>query len=182
VPRDEDTEVRTRPNVTSWIAGLAIAAGLWTTGRASAQTPAQTPPAQPAQTQPAAQTPPVAAPAPPPAEIYSYDPGGRRDPFVSLVARGTDLRPDNRPQGLGGMLINDITVRGIFKSEERIVAMLQAPDNRTYIVHVNDKLFDGFIKAITVDTVVFSQDVNDPLSLVKQREVRKPIRPLQEGK
>ena len=38
-------------------------------------------------------------------------------------------------------------------------------------------MFDGSVKAITPDTVVFSQDVNDPLSLVKQREVRKSIRP-----
>ena len=173
----------TRSNVTPWIAGLVVAGCLWTGGRASAQTPpAQPPPTPPAAAPPAGQTPPAAAPAPPPAEIYSYAPEGRRDPFVSLVARGADLRSDNRPEGLAGMLINDITVRGIFKTDERIVAMLQAPDNRTYIVHVNDRLFDGFIKAITVDTVVFSQDVNDPLSLVKQREVRKPIRPLQEGK
>ena len=38
-------------------------------------------------------------------------------------------------------------------------------------------MFDGTVKAITQDAVVFSQDVNDPLSLVKQREVRKAIRP-----
>ena len=162
----------TRSNVTSWTAGLVAAGCLLMGGRATAQIP----PAEPAQ------TPPAAAPAPPPAEVYTYDPDGRRDPFVSLVARGADLRSDSRPGGLGGLLINDITVRGTFKTPERIVAMLQAPDNRTYIVHVNDRLFDGSIKAITVDAVVFSQDVNDPLSLVKQREVRKPIRPLQEGK
>ncbi len=36
---------------------------------------------------------------------------------------------------------------------------------------------DGSIKSIAQDAVVFSQDVNDPLSLVKEREVRKTIRP-----
>lgn len=163
-----------------WIAGLAVVGCLWTGARAGAQTPPQTPPATPAETP--AQPAPTAAPAPPPAEVYTYNPDGRRDPFVSLVARGADLRPDSRPEGLGGLLINDITVRGIFQAPERITAMLEAPDDRTYIVHVNDRLFDGFIRAITLDSVVFSQDVNDPLSLVKQREVRKPIRPLQEGK
>jgi len=172
--------VSTRSNVTPWIAGLAVVGCLWTGGWAGAQTPPQTPPAQPAETP--AQPAPTAAPAPPPAEVYTYNPDGRRDPFVSLIARGADFRPDSRPEGLGGLLINDITVRGIFKAPERITAMLEAPDNRTYIVHVNDRLFDGIIRAITLDSVVFSQDVNDPLSLVKQREVRKPIRPLQEGK
>ena len=39
-------------------------------------------PAPPAAAAPAPVTP------PPPAEPYTYDPDGRRDPFVSLVARG----------------------------------------------------------------------------------------------
>ena len=38
------------------------------------------------------------------------------------------------------------------------------------------------MKAITADSVIFSQNVNDPLSLVKQREVRKYLRATQEGK
>jgi hypothetical protein len=36
---------------------------------------------------------------------------------------------------------------------------------------------DGSVKAITNDSVVFAQDVNDPLSMVKQKEVRKTVRP-----
>lgn len=158
----------------SWIVGLALAGGpLGVT--AAAQTPAgqaaKAPPARPA------------AQAPAPAEVYSYDPQGRRDPFVSLIARGGDVKTAGaRPEGVAGMMINDVTVRGIVKSGDDFVAMLQAPDTKTFIVHVNDRLFDGSIKAITMRAVVFSQEVNDPLSLVKQREVRKPIRPLQEGK
>ena len=56
------------------------------------------------------------------------------------------------------------------------IAMIQAPDNKTYIVRAGDKLMDGTVKSITQDSVIFSQDVNDPLSLVKQREVPKPVR------
>jgi len=49
-------------------------------------------------------------------------------------------------------------------------------------VHAGDKLYDGSIKLIASDAVVFSQDVNDPLSLVKQREIRKALRSTEEGK
>ena len=35
---------------------------------------------------------------------------------------------------------------------------------------------DGTVKSIVQDAVVFSQDVNDPLSLVKQKEIRKTLR------
>ena len=111
---------------------------------------------------------------------YSYDPAGRRDPFVSLTARGGDvpLAVGARPGGVPGLLVGEVTVKGIFKSPKGgFLALLQAPDGRTYSVKQGDKVFDGNVKAITQDTVVFSQDVNDPLSLVKQREVRKSIRP-----
>ena len=75
-----------------------------------------------------------------------------------------------------------MTLKGIVKSSRGLIAMVVAPDNKTYIVRPNDRLFDGTVRTITVDAVVFSQEVNDPLSLVKQREVRKPLRALQEGK
>ncbi len=74
--------------------------------------------------------------------------------------------------------MNEITVKGVLKSPKGgLIALVQSPDNRTYIMRAGDKVFDGTVKAITQDAVVFSQDVNDPLSLVKQREVRKAIRP-----
>jgi hypothetical protein len=111
---------------------------------------------------------------------YSYDPGGRRDPFVSLTGRGAEVTPvgSGRPSGLPGVLVNEVTLKGVFKSSKgAFIALLQTPDNKTYIVHPGDKVMDGSVKTITQDAVVFSQDVNDPLSLVKQREVRKTLRP-----
>lgn len=111
---------------------------------------------------------------------YTYDPAGRRDPFVSLLGRGGDLpaATGSRPAGLGGLLINEVTLKGVLKSGNGdFVALVQAPDSHTYIVHAGDKVLDGLVKTITQDAIVFSQDVNDPLSLVKQREVRKTIRP-----
>ena len=110
---------------------------------------------------------------------YSYDPAGRRDPFVSLLGRGGDVPVVGaRPQGLPGLLINEMTLKGVMRTPKGdFVALLQAPDNKSYIGHAGDKVLDGAIKTITAAEVVFTQDVNDPLSLVKQREVRKAIRP-----
>ena len=110
---------------------------------------------------------------------YSYDPAGRRDPFVSLSGRGGDVPAVGgaRPAGVPGLLVSEITLKGVLKSPKGLIALVQSPDNRTYIIRAGDKVFDGSVKAISADAVVFSQDVNDPLSLVKQREVRKAIRP-----
>jgi type IV pilus assembly protein PilP len=110
---------------------------------------------------------------------YSYDPSGRRDPFVSLLLGGTSTRPTGatRPAGLPGLLIGEVSVKGVLTSKGNFVAILQAADSKTYLAHMGDKVMDGAVKSITQDAVVFSQEVNDPLSLVKQREVRKTIRP-----
>jgi hypothetical protein len=143
---------------------------------------------QPPAGQPAAPAPPPSgqAPAPgastalPPTEgSYTYDPQGRRDPFVSLLNRGETLRPMGgmRPPGLPGLLIGEIAVKGIYKAKSGFVAIVQGADSKTYIAHPGDRVLDGTIKSIAQDAIVFSQDVNDPLSTVKQREVRKPIRP-----
>jgi Tfp pilus assembly protein PilP len=108
---------------------------------------------------------------------YVYEPSGRRDPFISLLGRGEDKRtPTVRPAGLSGLLIGEITVKGVVRDRTGFIAMLQAPDNKTYSVRVGDKLLDGTVKSINNEKVIFSQDVNDPLSLVKQREVPKPVR------
>lgn len=133
---------------------------------------------------PAAAAPGAAKPAGPPAQAlpivdpaYVYEPAGRRDPFVSLLGRGQEARPTTaRPPGLSGLLIGEITVKGVLKDRTGFLAMLQGPDNKTYNVRVGDKLLDGTVKSINQERVIFSQDVSDPLSLVKQREVPKPVR------
>jgi Tfp pilus assembly protein PilP len=121
---------------------------------------------------------------PPVPDVFTYNPEGRRDPFVSLLLRGGDMKPtrESRPDGLPGLLVSEISLRGILKDKTGFVAMVSGPDNKTHIIRGNDKVFDGTVKAITADSVIFSQDVNDPLSLVKQREVRKYLRATQEGK
>jgi hypothetical protein len=60
--------------------------------------------------------------------------------------------------------------------------MIQGPDNKTYIVHQGDKVADGSIKTISPQGLVVMQEVNDPLSLVKQREVTKLLRSLEGAK
>jgi Tfp pilus assembly protein PilP len=147
--------------------------------------PAQ-PPAPAPSPAPAAQTPPPpasAAPQPPPLETYVYRADGRRDPFLSLIGSGPDKSlTSRRGEGPSGMTLGEISVRGILQSRGSLVAMIQGPDNKTYIVHQGDKLLDGSIKTITPQGLIVIQEVNDPLSLVKQREVRKLLRSLEDAK
>lgn len=130
-------------------------------------------------TQPPSSQPPPPGATAAPAPAYSYDPAGRRDPFVSLVRRGsTDGggRQGRPAAGAGGLLTGEIVLKGIMQSQKAFVALVQGPDGKTHLVRVNDKLLDGSVRAITQDTLILMQDVNDPLSLTKQREVRLTLR------
>jgi type IV pilus assembly protein PilP len=178
-----------------FIALLSLSGAVVSTAADTPQAPA-TPPqtAAPPPQAPAAaaaapaQAPGAAAPADaskPPIvpENYTYDPGGRRDPFLSLLGSGTESRPvSKKGEGPAGMTVAEISVRGVMQSRSGLIAMVQGPDNRTYIVHPGDKLLDGAIKSITPQGLVIEQAVNDPLSVVKQREVRKLLRGLEDAK
>lgn len=134
----------------------------------------------------AAPTVPQAAPATPASGAgYSYDPEGRRDPFVSLLKGGTDTRSARSAggvEGIAGLSVDEISVRGVVAGRGGYIAMVQGPDNKTFLVRQNDRLLDGTVKTVTAQGLVVLQEVNDPLSLVKQKEIRKMLRGLEEGK
>jgi Tfp pilus assembly protein PilP len=144
--------------------------------------PATTPAAPPVATPAAPAAARAAAVAPP--TSFTYEAGGRRDPFISLANQGSDPRSEGRTryQGLAGLGVAEVNVKGIVLYERQLVAMVQAPDNRTYLVRPNDRMLDGSVLAVTSEAVVFVQQVNDPLSLVKQREIRKALRAPEEAK
>ena len=137
------------------------------------QAPAPTPTSTPAPSTPgAAGQPGVQA-------GFTYNPEGRRDPFLSLLRRGTTAQRGQitvRPPGLPGLGIGGVTLRGTVQSREGWVGVLQGSDEKTYIVRPGDKLYDGAVRSISQNEMVFLQEVNDPLSLEKQREVTKLLR------
>jgi Tfp pilus assembly protein PilP len=133
----------------------------------------------------AAATAQTATPAAPEGEDFSYNAEGRRDPFVSLTSRGTDqssLRSSQNLDGARALGVEEISVRGIVATGNGYVAMVQGPNGKTFVVRQNDRLLDGSVKSISAQAIVFLQDVSDPLSLVKEKEVRKLLRGLEEGK
>jgi hypothetical protein len=110
---------------------------------------------------------------------YSYDPGNRRDPFKSLL-----VAPDRpefhgpRPEGIPGLLIDEIDLTGIFRKGKTYVAQVKAANNpRSYLLREGDQLFDGDVVSINHTEVVFKQAVQDPTALKPFREVVKALKP-----
>ena len=110
-------------------------------------------------------------------EAYRYDPQGRRDPFQSLVGPAPKLQPGQRPAGIPGFLIDEMKLQGVVKTRQGLVAMINGPDNKGYLVHVGDKVLDGEVIRITTSSVVFRQEVNDPTRIERYREVVKDLTP-----
>ncbi len=110
---------------------------------------------------------------------YSYDPGNRRDPFKSLL-----VAPDRpefhgpRPEGIPGLLIDEVDLTGIFRKGGIYIAQVKAANNpQSYLLRVGDQLFDGDVVSINQNEVVFKQAVQDPTALKPFREVVKALKP-----
>src|SRR4029434_7496259 len=89
---------------------------------------------------------------------FTYNPEGRRDPFVSLLRRGVDsAQTGKRASGLVGLGTAEISLRGTIRSEGAFVGIVQGADGRTYIVRAGEKVSDGSIRTITADTMVILQ-------------------------
>jgi Tfp pilus assembly protein PilP len=160
-----------------------VAAPATTPGQTAAPAPAAAAAGQAGQAAPATATQESAAANPIEPQGYTYDPQGRRDPFISLVRRGADAAnaPGTRPPGLAGLTTTEVALRGTLKGRQGFVAMVEGVDKKTYLARAGDQLLDGTVRAITADTMVILQRVNDPLSLETEREVRKVLRQTQEA-
>jgi type IV pilus assembly protein PilP len=109
-------------------------------------------------------------------DAYHYDPKGRRDPFQSLIGPAPALQPGQRPAGPAGFLIDEIKLQGVVKTRQQgLVAMVNGPDNKGYLVKVGEKVLDGEVIRITPGSIVFRQEVNDPTRIERFREVVKEL-------
>jgi len=113
---------------------------------------------------------------------YTYQPEGRRDPFVSLINPvGGSGRPGVPQLGIEGFLIQETALKGIVKTPEGFIAMMLGGDGKSYFVKVNQRFYDGVITAMDYSTVTFRQEVTDPLSPVRSRDVKKSLYPNEEA-
>ena len=123
---------------------------------------------------------------------YSYNAGGRRDPFVSLQKPvAADRGPKSRKPGMEGFLIQEIALKGIVRtagggtgvaSKPGFIAVFLGTDGKSYFVTNGQRLFDGVITAVEAGSVTFLQEVTDPLSPVKSREVKKSLNASEEAR
>lgn len=112
-------------------------------------------------------------------EGYTYDAGDRRDPFKSLlVARQGPLVRGPRPDGIPGLLIDEVDLTGIFVTPTGPVAQVQSTQGeKSHLLREGDQLYDGDVVSIGATEMVFKQIVDDPTAVKPFREVVKKLNP-----
>ncbi len=138
-----------------------------------------------AQAPPATSAPPAVTPAPGATgkiteqdftpSTYTYEVGGRRDPFRSLLVRNPSERDRVRPPGLAGVMVDELELQGTIKIKQGWVAMMRSPDNKSHLVRKGTTLFDGEVIDVSATEVTFRQNVNDPTNPKPFREVVKAL-------
>lgn len=127
------------------------------------------PVAQKAAAKPAAK--PAAAAAQAPVQAAARPPRARRDPFISPIV---EARPESGPNcetGKKCLAVNQITLRGVVKSQEGMIAVVENRRNVTYFLRENDPVFNGYVVKITGDSVIFRENTLDSMGRVGTRDV-----------
>ena len=116
---------------------------------------------------------------------FSYDPGGRRDPFRSLFDEVALHHKGPRPRGVAGMLVGELNLTGIVRDARGgNLAVVTGTDNKGYFLRVGDEVYDGTVIAVdpTAGSVTFRQQVDDPRLIKPYRDVVKRLVPPGEEK
>lgn len=117
---------------------------------------------------------------------FSYDPGDRRDPFLSPqdVLQAQMQGQVCEGEGIECWLIQDVTVIGVLSRRSGDVALVIGPDGYGTTLHEGDRLYDGDVRKIDPETglVVFRQKINDPTRIKPFRDVEKGLNLTKEGR
>jgi len=162
-------------------------------GPATAKVPPKTPPKAPAKTQakaPAKAKAPTAAKgateaasvnsAKPPVEKPAEEkPTVRRDPFDTLLtkARASNAPPENLPPGKAGLIVDTLRINGIVHSPNGMIAIVSNSQQRVYFLREGDKLYDGSVEKIALDSISFHEFGKDAFGKPLERVVTKRLYP-----
>lgn len=166
------------------VGGLAVAAyGMPQAKPATPTTQAPKAPAtKPATTQPAAKaTKAKKAPAKTAAETKQPATlpvaAGRRDPFRSLLIR-PEQQAQALPAGKKGLMISQLSIDGIVRGPNGMIAVVTNPQRRAYFLREKDEVYNGVVEKITAEAVIFKESAVDPFGKPYTREVVKRLYPV----
>jgi len=112
-----------------------------------------------------------------------YKSGGRRDPFLNpLFLKKKAQQEDEEmsrgvpPPGIAGTYIAQADLQGIAVRDNVKVAVVRGSDSRAYFLKVGDKLFDGYVKDIQIDSITLVRETRMKSGKTLTQDVTKRLR------
>src|SRR5205814_2423002 len=99
----------------------------------------------------------------------------RRDPFETLVGRQNKGGTPNLPPGKLGLQVSTLRLDGIVRCPNGMIAVVSNPQSRTYFLREGDRLYDGSVEKISMDSVSFHEEGKDAFGKPVERQVNKRI-------
>jgi hypothetical protein len=99
---------------------------------------------------------------------------GKRDPFMSPVM-SQSVTGSGCSVGKKCLAIDQVTVRGIVKSDNGMIAVVVNALDKAYFLRENDPVFNGYVEKITEDSIIFKETYQDKLGKPFTRDVTKRI-------
>ena len=100
---------------------------------------------------------------------------GKRDPFVSLAVVRAQQIGASCGTGKRCLVIDQIELKGVVKTVNGMIAMVENPARKAYFLRVNDPVFNGYVVKITGDSVVFKESATDNQGRTVTRDVVKRV-------
>jgi hypothetical protein len=99
----------------------------------------------------------------------------KRDPFLSPVVSRMGGPGAGCSGGKRCLAADSISLRGIVRSHDGMIAVVVNAANKAYFLRENDPIFNGFVARITDDSMVLRETVQDVLGRKSTRDVVKKL-------
>ncbi len=112
-----------------------------------------------------------------------YISGNRRDPFLNplLLAKKAKQQDEEvalglAPPGIAGTYIAQLKLQGLSFRDGRRIAIVRAKDKRAYFLEEGDRLFDGYVKNINLDSITLVRETKLRSGKILTQDVTKRLR------
>lgn len=99
----------------------------------------------------------------------------KRDPFLSPVVSRVSGAGAACSGGKRCLSVDSMSLRGIVKSQDGMIAVVVNAANKAYFLRENDPIFNGYVAKITGDSMVLRETVEDVLGRKSTRDVVKKL-------
>ncbi|MCC2639974.1 MAG: putative Type pilus assembly protein PilP [Nitrospira sp.] len=109
----------------------------------------------------------------------SYDPSGRRDPFLPMYQPGQPLESDSNLPPLQRVGLTELSLIGVIWGNYGYTAMVQTPDGKGYSIRRGTRIGpnNGVVSSITERGIIVQERFTDVYGNKQEREYVKLLHP-----